>query len=43
MSGAARIVPAYAMTGGRTRSVYGDLPIDAMVMTTAAGLRATWA
>ena len=39
MSGPARIVPAYAMTGGRTRSVYGDLPLDAMVMTTADGLR----
>jgi hypothetical protein len=39
MSGYGRIVPAYAMTGGRTRSVYGDLPLEAMVMTTAEGLR----
>lgn len=34
-----RVVPAYALTGGRTRSLGRDLPIESMVATTADGLR----
>jgi hypothetical protein len=33
-------VPAYALTGGRTRSLGRDLPIESMVTTTAEGMRA---
>ena len=35
----ARVVPAYAMTGGRTRSVGRDLPLESMVTTTSEGMR----
>jgi len=35
-----RLVPAYALTGGRTRSLGRDLPIESMVTTTAEGMRA---
>jgi hypothetical protein len=35
----ARLVPAYALVGGRTRSRGRDLPIESMVTTTAEGLR----
>jgi hypothetical protein len=35
-----RIVPAYAVTGGRTHSVGADLPIESMVTTTPEGMRA---
>ncbi|MBA2282708.1 MAG: DUF742 domain-containing protein [Acidimicrobiia bacterium] len=34
-----RVVPAYALVGGRTHSVGADLPIEAMVATTPEGLR----
>ena len=34
-----RLVPAYALTGGRTRSVGRDLPIESIVTTTADGMR----
>jgi len=34
-----RVVPAYALTGGRTRSEGPDLPIEAMVTTTPDGMR----
>jgi hypothetical protein len=34
-----RVVPAYAMTGGRTRSTGPDLPIETMVSSTPEGLR----
>jgi hypothetical protein len=37
--GARRLVPAYAISGGRTRSAGQDLPLDALVSTTAAGVR----
>ena len=37
--GARRVVPAYAVTGGRTRSGGRDLPIETMVTTTAEGVR----
>lgn len=33
-----RLVPAYAITGGRTRAVGRDLPWETMVVSTAAGL-----
>lgn len=39
-AGARRVVPAYAIAGGRTRSVGRDLPIETMVTTTAEGMRA---
>jgi hypothetical protein len=35
-----RLVPVYAITRGRTRSVGEDLPWEAMVTTTASGLNA---
>ena len=38
--GARRIVPAYAIAGGRTRSVGRDLPIETMVTTTPEGIAA---
>lgn len=34
-----RLVPAYALTGGRTRSNGPDLPIETMVTTTHDGMR----
>ena len=34
-----RVVPAYALTGGRTRSAGRDLPIETLVSTTADGVR----
>lgn len=37
---ARRIVPAYAMTEGRTRATGRDLPIESLVTTTGEGLRA---
>src|SRR4051794_5929579 len=37
--GARRLVPAYALTGGRTRGAHTDLPLEAMVTTTTDGLR----
>ncbi|HEY3141197.1 MAG TPA: DUF742 domain-containing protein [Acidimicrobiales bacterium] len=36
-NGDPRLVPVYALTQGRTRSVGRDLPWEAMVATTAAG------
>jgi hypothetical protein len=33
-----RLVPAYAITGGRTRSAGADLPWETMVVTTEAGI-----
>jgi hypothetical protein len=39
--GARRVVPAYAVTGGRTRSAGRDLPIESMVTTTAKGMGAS--
>lgn len=36
--GARRVVPAYAIAGGRTRSVGRDLPIETMVTTTSQGI-----
>jgi hypothetical protein len=33
-----RVVPVYALTGGRTRSVGRDLPWETLITTTAAGL-----
>ncbi len=38
-AGTRRIVPAYALTGGRTRSAGRDLPVETMVTTTADGIR----
>lgn len=35
-----RLVPVYAITGGRTRSVGHDLPLETMATTTQAGLAA---
>ncbi|HEX8804013.1 MAG TPA: DUF742 domain-containing protein [Acidimicrobiales bacterium] len=35
-----RVVPAYAVTRGRTRSVGRDLPWEALVTTTSAGMAA---
>jgi hypothetical protein len=35
-----RLVRPYALTGGRTRASIGDLPIEAMVVSTPAGLDA---
>ncbi len=34
-----RVVPAYALTGGRTRSTGPDLPLETMVSSTPDGLR----
>lgn len=34
-----RVVPAYALTRGRTRSHGPDLPLEALVTATEAGLR----
>ena len=33
-----RVVPVYAITGGRTRSVGGDLGLETLVTTTDTGL-----
>jgi Protein of unknown function (DUF742) len=33
-----RVVPVYALTGGRTRSVGRDLPWETLITTTAAGV-----
>ncbi len=35
-----RVVPVYALTGGRTRSVGRDLPWETMIAATAAGVAA---
>lgn len=35
-----RLVPAYALTGGRTRATGRDLPLESLVATTGEGLRA---
>lgn len=36
-----RVVPVYALTGGRTRSTGGsELPVETLVTVTSAGLRA---
>ena len=36
-----RVVPVYALTGGRTRSVAGkDMPVESLVTVTLAGARA---
>jgi hypothetical protein len=35
-----RLVRPYALTGGRTRASIGDLPIEALVVSTAEGLEA---
>ncbi|MHA6792869.1 DUF742 domain-containing protein [Pseudonocardia bannensis] len=40
LADAGRVVPVYAVTGGRTRSTGRELPIEAMVSTTG---RADWA
>ena len=37
--GSRRLVPAYALTGGRTRSLGRALPIESIVTTTADGMR----
>jgi hypothetical protein len=34
---AGRVVPVYAVTGGRTRSAGADLPVEALVTVTDAG------
>ena len=34
-----RVVPAYALTGGRTRSNGPDLPLETMVSSSAEGMR----
>lgn len=34
-----RVVPAYALTGGRTRSIGPDLALEAMVSSTPEGMR----
>ena len=37
-----RVVPVYALTGGRTRATGGpDMPVEAMVTVTEAGVYAT--
>jgi hypothetical protein len=37
-----RVVPVYALTGGRTRAVEGpDMPVEALVTVTQAGVYAT--
>ena len=37
-----RVVPVYALTGGRTRSSAGpDMPVETLVTVTASGIRAT--
>jgi hypothetical protein len=37
-----RVVPVYALTGGRTRSSAGpDMPVETLVTVTASGTRAT--
>jgi hypothetical protein len=37
-----RVVPVYALTGGRTRSTTGaDMPVETLVTVTPAGSRAT--
>jgi Protein of unknown function (DUF742) len=37
-----RVVPVYALTGGRTRAVEGpDMPVEALVTVTEAGVFAT--
>ncbi|MCW0212914.1 MAG: DUF742 domain-containing protein [Pseudonocardia sp.] len=36
-----RVVPAYAVTGGRTRSSGAELPVETLVTVTAAGRRAS--
>ena len=37
-----RVVPVYALTGGRTRAVEGpDMPVEALVTVTEAGVYAT--
>ncbi|MFC5992792.1 DUF742 domain-containing protein [Pseudonocardia hispaniensis] len=36
---AGRVVPVYAVTGGRTRSTGRELPVEALVTVTAAGGR----
>ena len=37
-----RVVPVYALTGGRTRSTTGaDMPVETLVTVTSAGTRAT--
>jgi hypothetical protein len=38
-AGARRLVPAYTVAGGRTRSAGRDLPIETMVTTTSDGVR----
>ncbi|GEL19712.1 DUF742 domain-containing protein [Pseudonocardia asaccharolytica] len=38
---AGRVVPVYAVTGGRTRSTGRDMPVEALVTVTAAGGRPT--
>ena len=39
-AGSRRVVPAYAVTGGRTRSAGRDLPVETMVSTTSKGMGA---
>jgi hypothetical protein len=39
-NGDLRLVRPYALTGGRTRATTGDLPIEAMVVSTEQGLAA---
>jgi Protein of unknown function (DUF742) len=37
MSGPSRLLRAYALTGGRTRSLHDDIEIESLVSTTAFG------
>jgi hypothetical protein len=39
MTDAGRVVPAYALTHGRTRSVGADLPLETLVTAADAGLQ----
>jgi Protein of unknown function (DUF742) len=36
--GPGRVVPSYVLTGGRTRTVGHELPLEALVSTTGTGL-----
>jgi hypothetical protein len=39
IGGGGRVVPVYALTGGRTRSTAGqDMPVETLVTATAAGV-----
>lgn len=38
--GGGRVVPVYALTGGRTRSTGADMPVETLVIATTAGVYA---